>query len=228
MERLSWSPFPWHWGHCRGPSCCECDGNVARRQPLYRRDLDIGPNIAVWNGSNLSGVGSGIGGSGKALAISADGTVYAGGYFETAGGRPASNIARWNGTDWSDLVRTTIPSQAANITFASVRPYPVDVSWTNGNGHGRVVKINTVNSFTAPADGSDPSSNANYGGSGEQVVYNGNGSSLTVTGLSPNSTYFFRVYEYSNYGPYTLFNTGTATNNPNSQTTLPCMPRSRC
>jgi hypothetical protein len=37
-----------------------------------------------------------------ALAVSG-GTLYAGGYFATAGGNAANNIAQWNGSSWSAL-----------------------------------------------------------------------------------------------------------------------------
>ena len=69
--------------------------------------------------------------------------------------------------------------------------------WTNGNGAKRVVKINTVNSFTAPADGTDPTANPVYGG-GQQVVYNGSDNTIpTVSGLTAGTTYWFKVFEYN-------------------------------
>jgi hypothetical protein len=39
----------------------------------------------------------------EALAVGADGTLYAGGRFTEAGGAPADYIARWDGTSWSAL-----------------------------------------------------------------------------------------------------------------------------
>src|SRR5205085_7902949 len=93
------------------------------------------------------------------------------------------------------------------------------VNWTNGNGSKRIVKINTTNPFTDPVDGTDPSANSVYGGTGEQVVFNGSASTVTVTGLTSNTTYFFRVYEANCSGSTVKFLTTTATNNPNSQTT---------
>jgi hypothetical protein len=72
---------------------------------------DVGANhIAKWNGSTWSPLGSGLtGGAGitvYAMAVFDDGTgpaLYVGGRFTTAGGVPASNIAKWNGTTWSAL-----------------------------------------------------------------------------------------------------------------------------
>jgi len=114
---------------------------------------------------------------------------------------------------------TTPSSQATNITFANVGATQMDVSWTSGNGSKRIVKMNTTNSFTAPTDGTDPTANSLYSGSGQQVVYNNSGNSLTVTGLSASTTYYYRVYEYNCTGTSTKFYTVTATNNPNSQAT---------
>jgi hypothetical protein len=59
-------------------------------------------NIAKWNGSSWSAMGSGMNGTVYALAW--DGTnLYAGGQFYTAGGTSAYNIAKWNGSSWSSL-----------------------------------------------------------------------------------------------------------------------------
>ena len=61
-------------------------------------------NIAEWNGSSWSALGSGIeGGSDfvSSLAVDAANHLYAGGSFTTAGGIVASNIAEWDGTSWT-------------------------------------------------------------------------------------------------------------------------------
>jgi hypothetical protein len=62
-------------------------------------------NIAEWNGTNWSALGSGMGGDSPfvyALAVSGS-TLYAGGSFTNAGGSAASGIAQWNGSAWSAL-----------------------------------------------------------------------------------------------------------------------------
>ncbi len=112
---------------------------------------------------------------------------------------------------------TAPTTQASAVVFSSVTSSQFTAGWTNGNGTGRIVKINTANSFTAPTDGTSPTASATYGGSGEQVVYNGAGSSLTINGLTAPNTYYIRVYEFNGSGSSTKFLTTTATNNPNSQ-----------
>jgi hypothetical protein len=63
-------------------------------------------NIAKWDGSSWSALGSGIGDESSAvgaLAFDANGNLYAGGGFSSAGGVSADNIAKWDGIAWSAL-----------------------------------------------------------------------------------------------------------------------------
>ncbi len=73
----------------------------------------IASNVARWNGSQWFAVGGGVGGivnpfvrirppPVSALAISA-GNLFVGGDFAWAGAVNATNIARWDGTNWSPL-----------------------------------------------------------------------------------------------------------------------------
>jgi len=110
-------------------------------------------------------------------------------------------------------------TQATNVTFSSVGTVSMNVNWTNGDGAGRVVIMNTVNTFTAPTDGSNPTANTVYSGSGQQVVFNGSGSgSISITGLTSGQRYWFRVFEYCS--PDRVYRTSTSTNNPLSQFTI--------
>jgi hypothetical protein len=127
------------------------------------------------------------------------------------------------GPNWVDVTPTSgvvAPTiQATNITFSGITTTGMTATWTNGDGAKRVVIMNTTNSFTNPTDGTDPVANTVYGGSGQQVVYNNNGNSVSVTGLNASTTYWFRVYEYNGSGSGTKYLTPTATGNPNSQIT---------
>jgi trimeric autotransporter adhesin len=60
-------------------------------------------NVAQWNGTNWSSLGSGMNSTVYALTVSSNGTLYAGGNFTNAGGVAANYIAQWNGTNWSSL-----------------------------------------------------------------------------------------------------------------------------
>ena len=83
-------------------------------------------NIARWDGTEWSSLGSGVtGGAVFALGAFDDGTgpaLYVGGDFNIAGGVSAGRIARWNGTAWNAL---------GNATQGGVRALTV---FDDGNG----------------------------------------------------------------------------------------------
>ena len=110
--------------------------------------------------------------------------------------------------------------QAHDISFTDIGSTGMTANWLNGDGTNRIVVMNATNNFTDPVNGTDPIANATYTGPGEQVVFNGSGSSVSVTGLTDTTTYWFRVYEYNGTGATSKFLTATATLNPNSQSTL--------
>lgn len=110
-------------------------------------------------------------------------------------------------------------TQATSLASSLVYSTQMTISWTNGNGSKRVVKMNTVNAFTDPVNGTDPSANSTYSGAGEQVVYNGTGNSVLITGLTAGTTYWFRVYEANCSSTSVIYLTTTASGNPASATT---------
>jgi hypothetical protein len=72
----------------------------------------IATNIARWNGSGWTALGSGMNDDVLALAVSGS-DLYAGGYFNTAGGVSANHIAKWNGSSWTALGSGTDSSVCA-------------------------------------------------------------------------------------------------------------------
>ncbi|TVS08659.1 MAG: hypothetical protein EA423_01075, partial [Phycisphaerales bacterium] len=80
--------------------------------------------IARWDGTAWSALGEGVSGGGiNALTVFDDGTgpaLYAGGTFTEAGGRPASRIARWDGTAWTPLGAGVSGGQWAAVHAMSV------------------------------------------------------------------------------------------------------------
>jgi hypothetical protein len=70
---------------------------------VFTRAGDIAAtNVAKWDGSSWSALGSGMNSNVLALAVSGQ-DLYAGGWFTSAGGTAATNVAKWNGSSWSAL-----------------------------------------------------------------------------------------------------------------------------
>lgn len=73
--------------------------------------------IAKWNGTSWSALGSGLIGTSSAATVNgiavSGGNVYVTGNFTNAGGILASNVAVWNGTNWSALGSGTASSTSA-------------------------------------------------------------------------------------------------------------------
>jgi hypothetical protein len=109
-------------------------------------------------------------------------------------------------------------AQDSAINFSNILTTSMDVNWSNGDATSRIVVMNTSNSFTNPVDGNSYTANNVYAGSGQQIIYNGSGSTVNVVGLTASTNYFFRVFAYNGSSTATKYNTATALQNPNSQT----------
>lgn len=99
--------------------------------------------------------------------------------------------------------------QAAINSFSAVGPYQMNVNFTRGNGTGGVLIVASTSSTLSagPFSWINYAANSNFGNGdavgGGFVVYSGtangtgNAASTTVTGLSPNTTYYFFIFEYN-------------------------------
>jgi hypothetical protein len=108
---------------------------------------------------------------------------------------------------------TTTPSYAAEptvqttgITFSNITSASFDINWTSGDGSNRIVIMRSGSAVTGvPSDGASFTANPAFGtgstiGAGNYVVYNGTGSSVSVTGLSKAMRYYVAIYEFNGSG----------------------------
>jgi CubicO group peptidase (beta-lactamase class C family) len=105
---------------------------------------------------------------------------------------------------------------AGNISFSDIKAQAVTVNWTNGNGNGRLLlarEATPVSKF--PIDGTSYTADNAFGnvslGSGNYIVYSGNGNSVTVNNLIPGKKYHFRLFEFNKNdttGNYALYQLG--------------------
>ena len=87
-------------------------------------------NIAKWNGSAWSALGTGVtGGSGiLAMAVDSQNNLYVGGTFTTMGGvANTTRIAKWNGSAWSAL------GTGANDAVRAIAIGPADIVYIGGD-----------------------------------------------------------------------------------------------
>lgn len=101
-----------------------------------------------------------------------------------------------------DLFETPSLSPTA-LTFKVENETDLTASWIPGNGNGRILvgkEGSPVDGF--PLDGQSYTGNPGFGagqdlGNGNFVLYAGNQFSETITGLNPNKTYHFRLFEFA-------------------------------
>lgn len=91
--------------------------------------------LATWNGATWSQVGSGPGGTVRALVQRANGEVVAASSFTTAGGVAAASVARWDGWSWFPMGAGV----SGTVNALAVLP---DDSVVAGKSNGLVVRWN--------------------------------------------------------------------------------------
>ncbi len=100
---------------------------------------------------------------------------------------------------------------ASSIAFTQVTNTQMVVSWMNGSGEKRLVLMREGGAVSAdPAEATVYTANAAFEsgdqiGAGIYAVFNGTGTSVVVTALSPGATYYVKVYEYNGTGEKTNY-----------------------
>jgi pectate lyase len=118
------------------------------------------------------------------------------------------------------------PTTQSSITFGTLTGNSIVVNFSGGNGSNRILVARSGSAVSwSPSDGSvmtgvnSDFSLATDKGSGNKLVYDGTGGTVTVTGLTQSTTYHFAVYEY-NVGTNNSQNYNTTSPGTGSQSTI--------
>ncbi|MFH0867090.1 MAG: hypothetical protein V1904_12915, partial [Bacteroidota bacterium] len=119
--------------------------------------------------------------------------------------------------------------QSRDLLFSTIAEDSMTVSWTRGNGDYVLLLGHAGSAISSdPVDGSEYTGDNNFGdgnqiGTGNYVLYVGSAASpsVIVKGLTENTTYYYKAYEFNNTGTNTNYNINNGiTGNPGSQKTI--------
>lgn len=167
-------------------------------------DTNYSVNDTLGNGSEI-GTGNFVVYAGSGSSVSIKGlqpnkTYYAKAYEYNGAGatvRYKTDIA-----PTTSFTTRSAPTSAPSGVEISALSTSFSVSWSNGNGQGRIVLVKEGSAVDAvPTDSTSYTADAVFGsgdqlGTGNYVVYEGTESSVTVTGLTAETAYHVAVFEY--------------------------------
>lgn len=156
---------------------------------------------------------------------------YSGNISHTSTGAITQNIFV------SGVTLASEPTIQSSISFGTITSNSIVVNFTGGNGQRRILAVKFANPVSwNPTDGSAISGvNSNFSlaidqANGNRVVYDGSGNTVTVNGLSQNSTYYFSIFEYNvgsgNSQNYLTLSPGTGTQTTLAEPTIVVTPSS--
>ncbi len=116
----------------------------------------------------------------------------------------SASMGDFSSSDYGYRILAEPSAPASNIVFSALAPDSYTVGWTRAVPPGGYVLV-VAKQGSAPTDPSDSTvytANAAFGSgdqtaAGSYVVYKGTGTSVPVTGLSPETEYYFAVYEFN-------------------------------
>ncbi len=160
---------------------------------------------STWTGG-AAVTGGGAGGNGCATSGNGTNGVVPGG---GGGGAKSGNVGLScsGGNGASGQVQFTYfvtpNTQASGVSFSAVGSGSMTIAWTPGSGSNSIVLVKAGSVVNAsPVNGTNYTDNVAFGsgsqlGSGNYVVYQGSGSSVTISGLSIGTTYYVAVYSFN-------------------------------
>lgn len=181
-------------------------GNSYAASPVFGSGQQIGgANYVVYNNTGSSVIITGL----------SSATTYYFSVFEynTTSGFPCYLSPALTGS--VTLGACTPPAtQASLFNVTAIGTTSATINWTAGSGGNAIVLARSTTPVTsAPVSGTSyaPASTI-YGNGGEVVVgtanylvYDGTGTSVTVTNLNPGTAYYFEVFEYNITGVDTCY-----------------------
>lgn len=96
--------------------------------------------------------------------------------------------------------------QSSALNFTAVGANAMTLNWTRGNGTECIIIGRSGSAVTAtPTDGAVYSANSIFGSGtaispGQFVIYSGSASTISITGLSATTTYYFSIFEFKGSG----------------------------
>jgi endonuclease I len=142
--------------------------------------------------------------SSNMILASLNGPIVLAFKYTTTGTATVNNAEEWALDDILVQSQTPVvcntPITQTTSLIATPSATSANISWAKGDGTNTLVLINTVDIFTDPLDGTAYAANAAYSGSGQQVIYSGASTSINVTGLTNNTTYYIVAYNFNNCG----------------------------
>ena len=99
-------------------------------------------------------------------------------------------------------VGTAPTVSASGFSTTAIVNNSMTIGWTRGNGNAVLVLARAYNPVNEIPGGATYTANSAFGtgtqlGSGNYVVYNGTGNSVTVTGLASGTNFYYAVFEYN-------------------------------
>ncbi len=150
---------------------------------------------------------------GYAISSDRNGSIFTTGVFRDTAYFGSYSLIGYPVTDFyvDKVSPAPAPSpslQSSNVSLASVNCSDLELNFTPGNGNHRLIVVHENSAVSnSPVDGTIYSANPVFGsgsnlGNNNYVVYDGNGNSVIVSGLTGGQTYHFAIYEYNGEGAF--------------------------
>ena len=97
-----------------------------------------------------------------------------------------------------------------NFTAVNQGSYENVLSWTSASSPNVMIAVNDINYFPNPTDGTSYSVGNQLTGSNATIIYKGNATTFTHTGLLPYTNYFYKIWSIDSLTNYSTGKTDTA------------------